>query len=93
MDIPQQMNDIINQFTDKNVREALLPMANNLVSGKSELAEKASDLQTIYNKLNEQLRIQKLYTSKDSILIKNPAFNLRTCSGDFYQKENLLVMC
>ena len=46
MDIAQPMKDIINQDTDKNVREALLPMANNLVPGKSELAEKVSDLQT-----------------------------------------------
>ena len=60
------MNDIINQLTDKNVREALLLMANNLASVKSELAEKATDLQTICNKLNELLRIQTIYTSKDS---------------------------
>ena len=33
-------------------------MANNLVSGKSELAEKVSDLQTICYNLNERLRVQ-----------------------------------
>ena len=53
MDIPQQVNDIINQVADKNVRGVAL-MANNLVSGKSELAEKVSDLQNIYFNLNER---------------------------------------
>ena len=83
MDIPQQMNDSINQVTDKNVREALLLMAYKLVSGNSELEEKVSDLQTICNNLNERLRVQEHYTIKDSIPIKNPPFYLKKYSGDF----------
>ena len=53
------MNAIINQITDKTAREALLRMANNLVSGMSELTEKVSDIQTICFNLNERLRLQE----------------------------------
>ena len=59
MYIPQQINVIINHMTDKTVREALLLMANNLVSGKSDLTEKVSDMQTICYNLNERLRLQE----------------------------------
>ena len=87
------MNHIINQVTDKKVREALLLMANNLLSGKSELAQK-SVLQNICYNLHEWLTVQERYTSKDSILVKKPSFNQRKNSGDSYEKKtNFLVIC
>ena len=57
MDFQQQFNDIIIQATDKNVRVVLLQMTNNLLSGKNDLTEKVSDLQTICYNLNEWLRV------------------------------------
>ena len=59
MDIPQQITDIINQVTDKGVKETLLLMVNSLVSGRSELVEKMSNLQTICYKLNVRLRVHQ----------------------------------
>ena len=82
------MNDTINQVTDKNVGEGLLLMAINLVFGKSEHAEKLSDLQVICYNLNEQLRVHEHYTSKYSILIKNPPFDLRKWLGGLNEKRN-----
>ena len=81
MDIPQQITDTINQVTDKSVREALLLMVNSLVSGRSELVEKMSNLQTFCYNLNVRL------TSVDSSLIKNPPFDLREYSGDFHKMK------
>ena len=57
------MNDINNRVTDKSVREALLMMANNLVSGKSEFVENLSDLQTLWYNLDHRLRVRERYTS------------------------------
>ena len=45
-----------------------------------------SDFQTICYNLNEPSSVQERYTSKESILIKNPPFDLRNYSLDFLQK-------
>ena len=69
MNSSKPMNDMVNQVTDTNVREALYLMANNLVSDTIELAEKLGGLQTICFNLIEWLRVQALYINRVSILI------------------------
>ena len=69
MNSSKPMNDMVNQVTDTNVREALYLMANNLVSETIELAEKWGGLQTNCFNLIEWLRVQALYINRVSILI------------------------
>ena len=65
-----KMMEIINAVEDKNTREAIKELAVRFKE-KSELDEKSfAKLENLTRDINERLREQERYSSKDSVIIK-----------------------
>ena len=83
VELDGKMLEIINAVEDKNTRDAIRELAVRFKE-KSELDEKRfAKLENLTRDINERLREQERYSSKDSVIIKNPPFDARDSTNLF----------
>ena len=82
VELDDKMLEIINAVEDKNTRDAIKELAIRFKE-KSELDKRFAKLENRTRDKNERLREQERYSSKDSVIIKNPPFDARDLTNLF----------
>ena len=83
-DLDPELQNIIDAVQDEANKKALMELAVRFRKTQIEDNERFDQIFDLYNGINERLREQERYSSKDSLVIKNPPFNSR-------DSENLFV--
>ena len=96
VELDGKMMEIINAVEDQNTREAIKELAVRFKE-RSEIDKKRfAKLNNLTGDINERFREQERYSSKDSVIIKNPPFDARNSTNLFvnikkFSKEFLKI--
>ena len=84
---------MVEAITDPATKEAMQKMYEELKEGNQQTAKKVRDVFDFCDYLDERLRNQERYTSKDCVILQNPPFDARDeaklCQNilDFFQRS------
>ena len=83
VDLDPELQNIIEAVQDEATKKALMDLAVRFRKKQIQDNERFDQIFNLYNDINDRLREQERYSSKDSLVIKNPPFNSRDSENLF----------
>ena len=83
VDQDPELQEIFDAVKDEAIKKALMELSVRFRKKQIEDNESFEQIFNLYNDINDRLREQERYSSKDSLVIKNPPFKLRDSENLF----------